>query len=104
MTDSESGSREDVTISLERMMRFCYLAEIQFECAAGGPNALPLHLTGDLHGGASWNRGLPVATEIESAEIPTGVGDWTSPWRSTSLSKMPCASRLYGAVFTETAK
>ncbi|MBI4001057.1 MAG: hypothetical protein HY348_04660 [Nitrospira defluvii] len=27
------------------MMRFCYLAQMQFECAAGDTKALPLHLT-----------------------------------------------------------
>lgn len=41
----ESGLSEDVTISVERMMRFCYLARMQFECAAGDTKALPLHLT-----------------------------------------------------------
>ena len=40
MSDCESGPREDVTISVERMMRFCYLAEMQFECAAGDTKAL----------------------------------------------------------------
>ena len=45
MSDCESGPREDVTISVERMMRFCYLAEMQFECAPGDTEALPLHLT-----------------------------------------------------------
>ena len=41
----ESRLSEDVTISVERMMRFCYLAQMQFECAAGDTKALPLHLT-----------------------------------------------------------
>lgn len=45
MSDSESGLREDVTMSVERMMRFCYLAEMQFECAPGETQTLPLHLT-----------------------------------------------------------
>ena len=45
MSDSESGTREDVTISVERMIRFCYFAEMQFECADGERKILPLHLT-----------------------------------------------------------
>lgn len=45
MSDPESGPRKDVTISVERMMRFCYLAEMQFEYAPGDTKALPLHLT-----------------------------------------------------------
>lgn len=45
MSDQTSRSREDLTISVERMMRFCYLAEMQFECAAGDIRTLPLHLT-----------------------------------------------------------
>jgi hypothetical protein len=36
---------EDVTISVERMIRFCYLAEMQFEYSAHGTKILPLHLT-----------------------------------------------------------
>ena len=36
---------EDVAISVERMMRFCHLAEMTFECAAGDNKVLPLHLT-----------------------------------------------------------
>lgn len=39
------GPREDLTISVERMMRFCYLAQMQFETAAGSTELLPLHLT-----------------------------------------------------------
>ena len=45
MSDQESGLREDVTISVERMMRFCYLAQMQLEYAPGDTKALPLHLT-----------------------------------------------------------
>ena len=45
MSNTESGLREDVTISVERMMRFCHLAQIQFEYAPGDTKALPLHLT-----------------------------------------------------------
>ena len=45
MSDPKSGLREDLTISVERMMRFCCLARMQFECAAGDTKALPLHLT-----------------------------------------------------------
>jgi hypothetical protein len=45
VSDLKSGLREDVTISVERMMRFCYLARMQSECAAGDTKALPLHLT-----------------------------------------------------------
>jgi hypothetical protein len=36
---------EDVAISVERMMRFCHLAEMTFEYAPGDNRALPLHLT-----------------------------------------------------------
>lgn len=49
MSDPKTEPREDVTISAERMMRFCHLAQMQFECAAGDtkvlPPVLPLHLT-----------------------------------------------------------
>lgn len=45
VSEPESGLREDVTISVERMMHFCYLAQMQFECATGDTKALPLHLT-----------------------------------------------------------
>ena len=45
MKNRESGQREDVTISVERMMRFCHLAQMQFEYARGDTKALPLHLT-----------------------------------------------------------
>lgn len=45
MRDQESGQREDVTISVERMIRFCYLAQMQFEYAHGDTRALPIHLT-----------------------------------------------------------
>jgi hypothetical protein len=40
-----SAAREDVTISVERMMRFCHLVQMQFEFAAGETQVLPLHLT-----------------------------------------------------------
>ena len=45
MSDPQKGLREDVTISVERMIRFCYLAQMQFEYARGDTKALPLHLT-----------------------------------------------------------
>ena len=45
MTDKENKTREDVAISVERMMRFCYLSQMQFEYAAGETKALPVHLT-----------------------------------------------------------
>ena len=45
MSDQKNELREDITISVERMMRFCYLAEMQSECAAGDTKVLPLHLT-----------------------------------------------------------
>ena len=45
MSHPESELREDVTISVERMMRFCYLVEMQLKCAAGETKILPLHLT-----------------------------------------------------------
>jgi hypothetical protein len=42
---SVDGLGEDLTISVERMMRFCHLAQMQFETAAGSTKLLPLHLT-----------------------------------------------------------
>jgi hypothetical protein len=45
VSDPQSSLPEDVTISVERMMRFCCLVQMQFECAAGKANVLPLHLT-----------------------------------------------------------
>lgn len=45
MNDPRSRLREDVTISVERMMRFCHLAQMQLECAPGDTKILPLHLT-----------------------------------------------------------
>ena len=45
MSDSKSSRDEVVTISVERMMRFCYLASMLFECTARDAKALPLHLT-----------------------------------------------------------
>ena len=37
--------REDVSISVERMMRFCHLTEMMFEHSSDSKKALPLHLT-----------------------------------------------------------
>lgn len=45
MNDPGDQPREDVTISVERMIRFCLLAEMSFEYAAGETKVLPLHLT-----------------------------------------------------------
>lgn len=45
MSDGESLPLEDVTISVERMMRFCQLAEMLFKCADKPTTVLPLHLT-----------------------------------------------------------
>ncbi len=45
MSESQSKLPEDVGISVERMIRFCYLAEMQFEYASGDTKTLPLHLT-----------------------------------------------------------
>ena len=45
MSNTESKIGEDVAISVERMMRFCHLAQMTFENAAGENKALPLHLT-----------------------------------------------------------
>ena len=45
MSDKENRLREDVVISVERMMRFCHLAQMTFEYASGDTKALPLHLT-----------------------------------------------------------
>lgn len=45
MNNRESGQREDVTISVERMMRFCLLAKMLSEHTPGDTKALPLHLT-----------------------------------------------------------
>ena len=45
MNDTESRLREDVVISVERMMRFCHLAQMTFEYSSGDTKALPLHLT-----------------------------------------------------------
>ena len=45
MSDPESGLHEEVTISVERMIRFCYLVQMQFEQGPGATKALPLHLT-----------------------------------------------------------
>lgn|GEM_PF-2320853 len=45
MSDTDSRLREDVVISVERMMRFCLLAQMTFEYASGDTKALPLHLT-----------------------------------------------------------
>ncbi len=45
MSDPESRPGEKVTISVERMMRFCLLAQMQSEYADSDTKALPLHLT-----------------------------------------------------------
>lgn len=45
MCDKRSWPREEVTISVERMMRFCLLAEILFKCHKDKTTVLPLHLT-----------------------------------------------------------
>lgn len=45
VSDLESGLGEEVTISEERMMRFCILEKIQSEQAGGDTSVLPLHLT-----------------------------------------------------------
>lgn len=45
MSDEESRLREDVVISVERMMRFCHLAEMTSEYAPDETKSLPLHLT-----------------------------------------------------------
>jgi hypothetical protein len=47
MADNESVSqqREDVTISVERMIRFCYLAQMKDEYVSYETHVLPLHLT-----------------------------------------------------------
>lgn len=45
MSDSNGGLREEVTISVERMMRYCQLAHLLFEHAATDTKVLPLHLT-----------------------------------------------------------
>ena len=45
MSDKENRLSENVVISVERMMRFCHLAQMTFEYASGDTKALPLHLT-----------------------------------------------------------
>ena len=45
MSEPQSKPREDVDISVERMMRFCILKQMLSECASGGTKTLPLHLT-----------------------------------------------------------
>lgn len=45
MSNLETRLGEDVTISIERMIRFCHLAQMLFECAPGDTRILPLHLT-----------------------------------------------------------
>jgi hypothetical protein len=45
MTEPITRLGEEVTISVERMMRFCYLAEMEFEYASYGTSVLPIHLT-----------------------------------------------------------
>jgi hypothetical protein len=45
VSDPKGGLGEDLTISVERMMRFFYLSEMLFECAEGDAKVLPVHLT-----------------------------------------------------------
>jgi len=45
MNEPQSKLPEDVSISVERMMRFCHLAQMQFKYAPGDTKILPLHLT-----------------------------------------------------------
>lgn len=45
MSVKEPWPREDVTISVERMMRFCLLADTLFKCHKDKTTVLPLHLT-----------------------------------------------------------
>ncbi len=45
MSVEEPWPREDITISVERMMRFCQLAEMLFKCSNKTSTVLPLHLT-----------------------------------------------------------
>lgn len=45
MSAPQRKLREGVGISVERMIRFCYLAQMQFEYAPGDTKTLPLHLT-----------------------------------------------------------
>lgn len=45
VSEPKGELREEVTISVERMMRFCYLAQMQFESCVGETKTLPLHLT-----------------------------------------------------------
>lgn len=45
MSDKKLWPREDVTIGVERMMRFCLLAQMLYKCHGGKTTVLPLHLT-----------------------------------------------------------
>jgi hypothetical protein len=45
MSEPQSKLCEDVGISVERMIRFCYLAKMLFEYTPGDTKTLPLHLT-----------------------------------------------------------
>jgi hypothetical protein len=45
MNESDAQLDEKVTISVERMMRFCYLAQMEFEYAPYGTSILPIHLS-----------------------------------------------------------
>ena len=45
MSTPKTRHDEDVTISVERMIRFCYLAQMQSEYAAHETMTLQLHLT-----------------------------------------------------------
>jgi len=45
MNEPNAQLDEKVTISVERMMRFCYLAQMLFEYTPYGTNVLPIHLS-----------------------------------------------------------
>lgn len=45
VSDLESGLGEEVTLSVERLMRFCCLERMLFECERSDTKALPLHVT-----------------------------------------------------------
>jgi hypothetical protein len=45
MNNEKGRFREDVAISIERMMRYCHLAEMAFAFSPGQNKVLPLHLT-----------------------------------------------------------
>jgi hypothetical protein len=45
VSNQKTGLEEEVTISVEKMMRFCILEKMQSEHAGGDTGVLPLHLT-----------------------------------------------------------